>query len=72
MQRSEAERTFEVGAKDPQSWLSQARQLRISADVIKPELQNEIPVMLAPIGTNERFSALMKCFMMLNGRPSKI
>lgn len=66
MDMSEAERTFEIGAKDPQSWLNQAKQLKMSADVIEAELRNEIPVMLLTIGTNERFLALMKSFMMLN------
>jgi hypothetical protein len=55
MQPSEAERTFEIGAKDPKSWLAQARKLKTSANLIRTELQNEIPVMLVPIGTDERF-----------------
>ncbi len=67
MQRLEAEETFEIAGKDAQRWLAQARQLRISADIIKRELQNEIPIMSVAPEADERFLALMKSFMMLTG-----
>ena len=67
MYESEAEETFEIASKDAQGWLAQARQLKISADIIKTELQNEIPIMFVTYGTNERFLALVKSFMMLTG-----
>jgi hypothetical protein len=67
MKKQDAEDLFEIVCKDAQSWLAQARQLKISADIIKAELLNEIPIMRGTPGGDERFIALMDSFMLLTG-----
>jgi hypothetical protein len=50
MEEQDAQHIFETTAKDPQQWLMQARQLKLSADVLGNELRSLIPMMKVTLG----------------------
>ncbi|HEX8652284.1 MAG TPA: hypothetical protein VF708_15690 [Pyrinomonadaceae bacterium] len=65
MQKQEAEEIFEIVCKDAQIWLTQANQLKMSADVIKVELQNAIPLLRFEPSLNDTVMAFVKSYMLL-------
>lgn len=67
MEIGEAEGIFEGVSKDPRIWLGQARQLIISADVIREELKNILPFVRVEPEVAQDFLGFMKAFMLLTG-----
>jgi hypothetical protein len=67
MQKQEAEEIFEGVSRDPQRWLAQANQLRMSAGVIEVELQDVMERIRFEQGLDEPFLAFLKSFMLLSG-----
>lgn len=67
MQKHEAEEIFEGVCKDAQTWLAQANQLKMSADVIEVELRDKMVRFRFEQGLNELFLAYLKSFMLLTG-----
>jgi hypothetical protein len=67
MHKLEAEEIFEGVCKDPQTWLAQANQLKMSADVIEVELQDVMLRIRFEQGLDQPFLAFLKSFMLLTG-----
>jgi hypothetical protein len=67
MQKDEAEELFEIVCKDAQTWLAQANQLKMSADVIEVELRDKMARFQFEHGLNEQLLAYLKSFMLLTG-----
>jgi hypothetical protein len=65
--KQELERIYEIIGKDPQTWLAQARQLKISADAILPALEEALSLPPSSPGTQETRFAYIHSYMLLNG-----
>jgi hypothetical protein len=67
LNKQDAQNLFELVHTDAQSWLAQARQLRIAADVIFREWQKVIRVAPSGPGVQEHRLAYSQTFMLLTG-----
>jgi len=67
MDKQEADETFEIAAKDAQCWLNKANRLKLSADIIKPELNRVLEDIRFRNGLDQKALALMESYMLLIG-----
>ncbi len=58
---------FEIIRQDPQSWLAQAKQLRLAANAILPCWEAALLLRRSAPGTQEKMLAYSEAFMMLTG-----
>jgi hypothetical protein len=65
--KPETENLFKLMREDAQSWLAQAIQLRLSADVIYPEWEKIRTLRQSAPGVRERMLAYSQSFMLLTG-----
>ena len=65
--KNEAEELFELIRQDTQSWLAQATQLRLSANVILPEWEKIQRHVQSMPGIREKMLAYSESFMLLTG-----
>jgi hypothetical protein len=63
----DAEHLFKLIREDAQSWLAQARRLRLSAEVIYPEWEKIRSDCQSAPGVRERMLAYSQSFMLLTG-----
>src|SRR5687768_311043 len=66
-QKHEAEKLFELIGQDAQMWLEQAKQLKMSADVILVELEKILPLSQVLPGVRVKKVAYIHSFMLLTG-----
>jgi hypothetical protein len=67
MSSTHSEELFETIGKDAQSWLEQARELKVVADAILPMLQAALCTPPALPGTQEKRFAFLHSYMLLTG-----
>jgi hypothetical protein len=65
--KQDSERLFQIIGQDAQTWLEQAKLLKMSAEVIKAEIDNVLPLPQVLPGVRERKLAYIQSFMLLNG-----
>jgi hypothetical protein len=65
--KQETEKLFKLIREDAQSWLAQARQLKLSADVIHSEWEKIRNKSQASPGVRERMLGYSQSFMLLTG-----
>jgi hypothetical protein len=65
--KQDAEEPFELIRKDTQSWLAQAKQLRLSANVTLPEWEKTRRHPQSMPGIREKMLAYSESFMLLTG-----
>src|SRR5437588_11218949 len=63
----EIEDLYEVIGKDAQSWLAQARSLKMSADVLRVVLKDNLQQAPTAPGVADARLALIQSFMLLTG-----
>lgn len=64
--KQDSKRLFQIIGQDAQTWLEQAKLLKMSAEVIKAEIDNVLPLPQALPGVRERKLAYIQSFMLLN------
>jgi hypothetical protein len=65
--KQDTEKLFKLIREDAQSWLAQAKQLRLSANVIFLEWEKIIQYPPSNLGVQEKMLAYSKSFMLLTG-----
>jgi hypothetical protein len=65
--KQNAEELFEIIGKDSQCWLAQAKELKMIADTILPNLQTELTIPPSYPGTQQKRLAYVGSYMLLTG-----